>query len=291
MKTIEIVVVLGLLSGVIYSLFGLGLVILYRTTNVVNFAQGDLATVGLYLGILLVDDKSPYWLTATVVILAGGVLSGVLGLLFRWHWFSRRTPVELVVATVGISLLIQGIEATVTAGNEYGFPSAGSATVFRLASVDISGADIASVGIVIILFALVGCVYHFTSFGKSMRAIAENEDEARGLGMRVGLMKNVSWFAAGLLAAVAALFAAPIYQVTNTSIDVLVIYGFAVVVVGGFESATGAAMVGIMVGMIQSIIGVYLSSTDVLPVIVGGMVIALLVAPKGILVRRQMERV
>lgn len=290
-KTLEIVVVLGALSGVIYALMGLGLVVLYRTTNIVNFAQGDIAAAGLYVGIALLDGGWPYWVAVVVVILIGALASGALGGIFRWKWFRERDPVELVVVTVGISLVIQGIETSATGGNEYAFPSMDSHTVARIASVTISGADLVSVGAVVAIFLAIGWLYRFTSVGKAMRAIAENPGEASALGLRVGALKMASWCAAGALAAVAGLFVAPVYSLTSTSVDVLLIYGFAVVVVGGFESALGAAIVGLAVGMLQSVVGVYLSSTDVLPILVGGMLVALLIAPNGVLARRHVERV
>lgn len=291
MKTLEIVVVLGALSGVIYALMGLGLVVLYRTTNIVNFAQGDIAAAGLYVGIALLDGGWPYWIAALVVVAFGGLASAVLGGVFRWKWFREREPIELVVVTVGISLIIQGIETSTTAGNVYAFPAMDSHIVTKIASVTISGADVISVVAVVVIFLAIGWFYGYTSAGKAMRAIAENSGEASALGLRVGALKTVSWCAAGALAAIAGLFIAPVYSLTSTSIDVLLIYGFAVVVVGGFESALGAAIVGLAVGMLQSVIGVYLSSTYVLPVLVGGMVIALLIAPNGVLARRHVERV
>jgi len=291
MKTLEIVVILGVFSGVIYALMGLGLVILYRTTNLVNFAQADIATAGLFVGISLLDSRWPYWIVVIVVIFVGAMLSGALGGLFRWKWFSDRDPVELVVVTVGVSLIIQGIESNLTAGRPYTFPSMDQHTVGSVASVTISGTDLISVGAVVAIFLLIGALYKFTSIGKAMRAIAENAGEASALGLRVRDITTISWCVSGALAAIAGLFVAPVYSLTTSSIDVLLIYGFAVVVVGGFESAAGAAAVGLGVGVLQSIIGVYVSSTFVLPILVGGMVIALLIAPNGLLAKRRVERV
>lgn len=265
--------------------------IIFRESGIVNFAQGDLAAAGLFIGYWVYHQGAPYWLTAIVVVGACGLIGGILSLVLIGPFSRRRTLLDVALLTIAISLIIQGIETIVAGGGNRSFPSVGTQSVVKLGGVQISVTQVVTVGVSLAIFAAIGLFFRLTRTGVAMRAINDNADAAALLGVPLRRMRALSWTLGSMCAGVAGLFIAPLLTLNVTSVDVLVVYGFIVVVLGGFDSTLGALVVGLAVGIGGNLISAYLNSDYETPLLVGLMLIVLIKRPYGLFGTPPIERV
>ncbi|MHB8220200.1 MAG: branched-chain amino acid ABC transporter permease [Acidimicrobiales bacterium] len=291
MKLLAESVVLGLVLGFTYAFTGAGMVVLYRTTKVVNFAMGDVATAGLFVGVLCREWGLDYGATAVVVIVTAGLISTVMGLVLTARRVRNRRDIDLVIATIGAALLIQGIEASTAGGTTRVFPAVDPSGWFQVAGVTVTGSDVITVLTCVVVFAAMWLFFRHSNRGIAMLAISERPATASLLGVPVRQLQLGSWALSGCLAGLAGLAVAPLYSLDPTSIDVLVIYGFAAVVAGGFDSLLGAVVCGIAIGILQNLVQAYLSTNLVLAAVWVFLVAVLLWRPQGLLGTRMVSRV
>lgn len=283
-------VILGLITGLIYALTGAGLVAVYRTSRIINFAQGSIGTVGLYCAYPLTRGGHPYWLIAVVVLVTASVAGLLVGLIVTLVG-SRRDELIAGLSAIGISLLIDGLITIIEGGGTRAFPSLGTERVFTLAGVAITRADVGIAVVAAVAFLLLGLMFSRTTTGLGMRAISENARAAQTIGVRSTQLRLASWLIGGLLAGIAALFLAPLLALTPTSIEGEMVYGFAAVVVGGFDSILGSLVAGVGLGIVSNIIGLYWDLNLVTTGLFVVMVALLVLRPYGLFGRRPLERV
>ena len=285
------VLITGIVMGAIYAITGAGLVVIYRTTGVINFAHGDLAAVGLFCAYGALQLGAPYAVAAVVAIAASAALAAGLGRVVGSRLFRRRPVLDLIVLTISAGLILQGLEGVIIGQSVRTFPSIAGGQVARIGSVGIGADDIIVVSVCVVVFCALYAFFERTRTGASMRALNENAEATRLLGVPVTRLRTLAWMVAGALAGIAGLFVAPIYSLQPTSMEVLVVYGFAVVVAGGFESVVGALVCGILVGILQNAVSVFASSKLVLIAVAAFMLVVLAIRPTGLLGRRPVVRV
>jgi len=281
---------LGVILGLIYALVGAGFVVIYRTSGYLSFAQGDIATVGLYVGLFAYKAGLPYWWTALLVIVVCALLAGVIGR-FVVIPLERFGVLSAVLATIGVALIIQGTEALTLSTGSQAFPSAGTDILFSIGQVGISTANLISVGVCILLFIFLGIFFTSTKIGMAMRAANDNPVAANHVGLSSTNLKTLSWVIAGVLAGVTGLFVAPIYSLYPGSVNLLLVYGFATIVLGGFESIAGALIAGIALGVLGNLVAAYLNPNLVTFAVYVIVLLVLLFRPNGLLGRRPLVRV
>lgn len=285
------VLITGVVMGAIYAITGAGLVVIYRTTGVINFAHGDVAAVGLFCAYGALQLGLPYALAAIVAIAASAVLAALLGAIIGSGVFRRRPVLDLIVLTISAGLILQGLEGIVVGQSVHTFPAVATAGLTQLGGVSIRLNDVIVVAVCVVVFCGLYLFFERTRTGASMRALNENAEATRLLGVPVTRLRTLAWIVAGALAGIAGLFVAPIYSLQPTSMEVLVVYGFAVVVAGGFESVIGALVCGILVGILQNAVAVFASSKLVLIAVAVFMLVVLAIRPTGLLGRRPVVRV
>jgi branched-chain amino acid transport system permease protein len=290
MQELESSLILGALLGLVYALSGAGLVAIYRTSKVINFAQGDVAAVGLYCALPLAAARVPYALVALIVVAACTVVSMLMGVGVSFI-SNRHNVLYANLATIGLALVIRGLLADTQGSLPQGFPSAGSSFLFHLGDVGISAANVLLVGVVIVCFLGLGLLFDRTRVGAAMRALSERPSTSRALGLPTIRLNLMAWGIGGVLAGLAGVVVAPIYLVTPTSVDNIVIYGFAAVVVGGFDSITGSLVAGVAIGVLTNLVAQYTSPNLVLFAVFVLMVIVLIFRPYGLLGRAPLQRV
>lgn len=291
MQLLEVSLILGAVLGMTYAITGAGLVIIFRESGIVNFAHGDIATAGLFFGFAVYSRGLPYWLMAIAVIAFCAVLGGLLGLGLIGPFSRRRSHLDVALLTISISLIIQGIETIYEGGGNTPFPSPGTSELLSLGAVQVSRAQGVTVGVGIVLFGAIGVFFRRSSIGIAMRAINDNAGAAALMGIPLRRIRCLSWTLGSLCAGLAGLFVAPIYTLNVTSVDILVIYGFIVIVMGGFDSTLGALVAGLAVGIIGSVIAAYLGSDYSTPLLVLAMLAVLVIRPHGLFGRAPIERV
>ncbi len=290
MDLLQTSIVSGVVSGMLYALAGVALVVIYRVSGYVSFAQGDIAAVALFLGYFLYEGGTPYLLVAAIVVATGAVLGGLIGR-FIVIPMERFGLLAAAMATIAVAILLQGLEGAAFGGEARAFPSAGEGTAFTVGPVGLSWADVASFVVCGLIVAVLAAAFKYTRAGVAMRAVHDNPAAAEVLGIRAVTLKRVAWIVSGALAGVVGLFIAPIYSLTPMSINALLVYGFAAIVVGGFDSIVGAVISGIVIGIATNLTAAYISADLVTTSLFALLVLVLLFRPQGMFGKRPMVRV
>ncbi|MFR9804056.1 branched-chain amino acid ABC transporter permease [Pseudonocardia sp. RS010] len=290
MELLQTTIVVGVTIGLVYALSGAGLVVIYRTSGYVSFAQGDIAAVALFFGLWLYRSGLPYPVVAVAVVVMGGLVGGLIGGLVVVP-MERFGLISAALATVAVSILIQGVENVTVGAEQRPFPSAGDDVALHLGAVGVSRSVLVSAIVCVVVFALLGLAFSRTRTGVAMRAVNDNRTAAEIMGIPAARLRRLSWVLAGALAGIAGLFVAAAYGLSPTSVTVLLVYSFAAIVVGGFESIVGALVAGIVIGVGSTLAAAYLSQNLVNTVVLVVLVAVLLVRPHGLFGRRPLLRV
>jgi len=286
-------VVSGLATGGIYASLALALVMIYQATDVVNFAQGNMAMFSTYLAWSFLQAGLPYWVTfALTVIIAfvGGLL--IERIVIR--------PVEgapiltIVIVTLGLLVICNSIAGWVWTYLQKPFPSPFPREPIRVGNVVFGAHDLGEIGVTLVMLALLFAFFRFTPLGLAMRAAAQNPVSSRLAGIRVSWMLALGWGLAAVFGAVAGLMVAPILTLDPNMMGGIQIYAFAAATLGGFTSPVGAVVGGFMVGIVENLVGTYVSfiGTELkLTVALAMIIIVLLVKPSGLFGRTHTRRV
>ncbi len=273
----------GLARGAVLASFALALVIIWRGTRVVNFAQGAMAVATAYVAYSVTGATGSYWLGFVSAVVAGLVLGTVVdkGVM---RYVSHESPLNAVIVAIGLVLIFQAVMGII-----YG-------NAFRPAPVPFSRSAISAGGVALIspfdIFVFVtvgvlvvglGLLFTRTSLGLRMRAAAFAPETARLLGVPVGWMLTLGWALAAAVGAVAAMLAIPTELGLNPhAMDLVFISAFTAAVVGGLDSATGAVVGGLSVGLVLSYVGGYLGSELTSIAVLVLLTAVLLVRPSGL---------
>ena len=286
-------VVSGLASGGIYGSLALALVIVYRTTRVINFAQGAMATFTTYVAWTLIDHGLPYW-GAFFATLALAFLGGVLLERTLIRPVEQAPVVTIVILTIGLLIGLDGLTAWIWGGAAKRFPSPFPTEPIRIGGVAFSIQDFGVIGVSLLSVALLAAFFRLTRAGLALRAAAVNPLESRYVGIRVGWMLALGWGLASVLGAVAGLMVAPSLFLDPNMMQSVLLYAFAAAVLGGIDSPIGAVVGGLVLGVLLNLLGTYVDAVGgqlrlavALAVILG----VLLVRPAGLFGREAVRRV
>jgi branched-chain amino acid transport system permease protein len=278
----------GIVTGCVYALIALSLVIVYKSSDVINFAGGEIVMLGGYLGLFaLIYLGLPYWLVfvfgAAVIFAVGAlfdrvVLTRVLG---------RAVPgqsilVAMVIGTVGLSYVLKGAVRVVPYTEEVRrLPPISTGEPIFIGSVVLQHQDVAIVIAAVVIMLALWAFFNHTMIGKALRATSQNARAAALIGIPVRLMSMTAWGLAAALAGVAGILLAPKLLVTP-DMGVVVILALAAAIIGGFTSLPGCVAGGILLGVIQNLIGLFVSSRAIslAPFLV--IMIVLVVRPQGL---------
>ena len=281
----------GLTEGAIYAAMALALVMIWRATRVVNFAQGAMAMFTTYLALFALERGAPYWVAFIVALLCGLLLGAcVERVLVRP--VESSPPLNVVILTLGVLLVLEALAPMIFGGQIRSFPAAFSIVGMRVGSLAIpfSPFDLFTLGSVLGLMVILLLLFQKTDLGLRMRAAAFNPDVSRLLGIRVGRMLTLGWSLASLVGALAGVLIAPSLLLYPTFMDQVLVFGFTGAVLGGLDSAVGAVVGGLLMGFALSYVGGYLGS-DLETV--GALVIliaVLMVRPRGLFSRHRLRQ-
>jgi branched-chain amino acid transport system permease protein len=286
-------VVSGLAAGAVYSSLALALVLIYRATHVVNFAQGEMATFTTYIAWSLMDRGVDYW-PAFALTLAIAFAGGVAVERTVIRPVEHRPEIVIVIVTIGLLIALNGLTGWIWGAETKAFESPFPNETFEIAGVTISVRDLGTfavcLGTVLVLWAF----FRFTTLGLALRASAVNPGASRLLGVRVGWMLAIGWGFAAVLGAVAGMMAAPTVFLDPNMMILLLIYGFAAAVLGGIDSPVGAVVGGLLIGVIVNLLGAYVDfvgSALRLPTALAVLLVVLLIRPQGLFGHLAVRRV
>jgi branched-chain amino acid transport system permease protein len=284
----------GLASGAVYSSLALALVLVYRATHVINFAQGELAMATTYVAYQLIQWGLSYW-EAFFATLA---IAFVLGLVLQVTLIRpvlHRSVIATVIVTVGLFILIDGVVNWIWGADLKFMPSPFGTGSFDLGGVAIQHLYVGMLAVVFASVLLIWALFRFTKLGLGMRAAAVRPAAAALVGVRVDRMLAIGWGLAAVLGAVAGLMAEPSQLfLSPTLMQSILVYAFAAAVLGGLESPAGAVVGGLTIGVSLSLVIGYvpeISSELQLPFAFAVLLVVLLIKPSGLFGRREVQRV
>jgi branched-chain amino acid transport system permease protein len=283
---------LGVSTGLIYAAIALSLVLIWRGTRILNFAQGAMAMFTSYIALDVITASGNYWLGFGAALAAGLVLGAVLERGFV-RPVEAKPPMNAVIVTIGLLILIEGLAGMIYGASYRSFPPAFSVSGIKAGSfsLGITPDDIfiaiAVLGAAVVLWL----IFQFTPLGLRMRAAAFDSGVARLLGVRVGRVLTVGWALAGLVGALAGVLISPSQLLYPNSMDAVFVLGFTAAVIGGLDSPLGAVIGGLILGIVLSYVGGYLGSDLVSLFGLAVLVLVLMLRPTGLLTRTATRRV
>src|SRR2546423_197899 len=253
--------IIGLSLGGIFSLAALGIVLIYRTTGVLNFAHGAMGMFSTFIAWQVFYGWShpfwPGWLSTLLAVLAGLVFAAGMGLFLEFavfRWVRTREPVVKAVITIGVLLALQSAASLIWKNNQYHLPIYIAPPTWTLS---VAGVPIGWNNIVIIIAALIlafglGAVLRYTGFGRSMRAVSDSPMAASLWGVPVGRVGAVSWMLGSLIAALAGILITPFINFDTTSLTLLIIDALAAALIGGLVSLPLTGLRGFLLGLLRT---------------------------------------
>ncbi len=284
----------GVSFGMIYAAVALSLVLIWRGTRLLNYAQGGMAMITTYVAIEVVYRTGSYW-AGFVVALAAGAVLGALCQVTIIRPTLNKPPLNGVIVTIGLLTLLEGLAGIFFGGQFRSFPTAFSVRGLRIGGtpLGVSRYDIFVAAAVLVATLALAVAFRYTSAGLRMRAAAFNATIARLSGIRVARVLTVGWALAGLLGALAGVLVSPSTFLYPNSMDTIFVFGFTAAVIGGLDSPVGAVTGGLLLGLALSYAGGYLpSGANLVPVVaLGILVVVLMVRPDGLFSATKVRRV
>jgi branched-chain amino acid transport system permease protein len=285
-------VVIGLSNGGIYASLALALVLIYRATRVINFAQGEMAMFTTFIAWSLLDRGLPYWgaFFATLAIAFG---AGVALERIVIRPVERAPALIAVMVTIGLLIALNGAAFWIWGGEPKSFPSAFSTRTVDVGGVVFSIQDAGTIGVTIGAVALLWAFFRYTKLGLALRAAAVNPEESRLVGVRVGWMLALGWGLAAVLGAVSGMLIAPALFLDPNMMRPVLLYAFAAAVLGGLDSPVGAVVGALVLGLGLELLTAYVDALAELqlPIAFAIILAVLLVRPAGLLGRPAVSRV
>ncbi len=286
-------VVAGITTGAIYASLALALVLIYRSTQIVNFAQGEMAMFSTFIAWQFTQWGWPVW-GAIAVALAISFVGGCAIERVVIRPVEGKPILAIVIVTLGLLLIINQAAGWIWDFIIKPFPSPFPSGGFEVADVDINWSDL---GVIVVLAASVAALWFLfqrTKIGLAMRAAAENPESSRLVGIDVGRMLMLGWGLAAVLGALSGVMVAPKLFLDPNMMLTVQIYAFAAATLGGFDSPVGAVVGGITVGVAENLAGTYVDAIGSdLKIAVPLLVIfaVLMIKPAGLFGRQVVARV
>lgn len=281
----------GLATGSLYALVALGVVLLYRSSRVLNFAHGDVATLGTFVVFTLLGFKLPFPL-ATAGGLAAAALVGVLFFFFVLRPAKEASLLGKIVLTLGLALVLSGAVQVVWGTDTLVFPFPLSDTrVYRIGQVVVSETSVGTIVTGIVLMTLLYILVQGTKVGLAMRAVAQDADAAQALGIPARKIYALTWGLAAALGGAGGVLLAPVVYLDPFMMLDPFLKGFAAAVMGGMDSLPGAVLGGFLLGIAESVFAGYISFKFKTTMAFAVIILVLLVRPEGLLGRVYHRRV
>jgi branched-chain amino acid transport system permease protein len=285
-------VISGLAQGCIYGLIALGFVLIYKATETVNFAQGELLMIGAFAGLFASTVLGlPYWLALVAAMIATAIVGfGLERVVLRP--ILGQSAVSIVMVTIGIGYMSRGLITMlpVVGTDTHTLPVPFRGEVFRVGGLVISAEHIVIIVVTIVLCGLLAALFRYTKVGIAMQAMSQNQLAAYYMGIPVKRLSSLVWAIAAAVAAIAGILLAPLTFI-HANMGLIGIKAFPAAVIGGFTSLPGAIVGGLIIGVVEQLAGFYLMEgfKDAAPFIV---VLAMLIfKPNGLFGERLAKKV
>ena len=283
-------IISGLAVGCVYGLIALGFVLIFKTTEVINFAQGEIMMIGAFIAFTLITVfKVPFVLAFLLTpIICGGI--GILLERVLIRPLVGEPVVSIIIVTIGLSITLRAFAGMIWSYDTFDFPHVFSEEAIKISSIVVSPIDIwiilVSLGLVTLLFLF----FKFTTLGISLQASAQNPLASLLMGISVKRVYSMTWAISAMVGAVAGIIIVPI-TFLSANMGFLGLKAFPAAVIGGFNSIPGALVGGVIIGVSENLAGIYLPPwfKDIFAYVV--MMAVLMIRPEGIFGTHEQKKV
>lgn len=249
----------GIAIGAVYALVALGFVLIFRATNVVNFAQGEFSMVAAFLMVVFAVDLGwPYWISF-LVALAGMALLGAVFNLGVYYPLRNRTYLPVIISTIGASILMINTTLAIYGPQPQVLPGWFDTPGFQVGGVYLDSQYLLIIAVTCALVAFQYWFFEHTLLGKKLQATSQDKEMAGLLGIRVSAMIMLTFVYSALLGGIAGILVAPILFVSVQMGSAIALKAFAATIIGGFGDVAGAIIGGLSLGIIETFGAAYVS--------------------------------
>ncbi len=280
----------GLAVGSIYALVAVGLVMLVQSTATLNFAHGDMMMFSTFVAYALLSQLGLPYFVAAIGAMAFAAVLGVVVERFVIRQLLDGPLAASIMGTLGIAYILQGTAKTIWSDDIFRFPEFFAGEFVNIGTARISPQSISVIVVTVVIITVLYFFLNFTKTGTGLRAMTQSREAAKLMGIRVTRMFSISWAIGGVLAAIAGLLLAPTLFL-STGMGSITFTGIIAAIIGGFGNIYGAIIGGYLLGILSSILPLYISTglQGIIPFVL--LMLVLFIRPTGLLGKRIVKKV
>jgi len=277
----------GLSTGSLYAIFALALVLIYRSTRVINFSQGQMAMFTTFIAWSLWNGGLNFWFVFFLTLLIAGIIGALVEMVLM-RPVEDAPSLNAIILTLGLLTLFGGVALRIWGGDPKLFPAPGAfeGAPLNLGPATISRSNIGVFCTSVLIMLAIYSLFNYTKVGLAMRGAAQNRLASQLVGVHVGRMLALGWALAAMVGAVAGMLLAPTLYLSTSMMMGVLLFGFAAAVLGGLDSPLGAIVGGLVLGVGQNMAATYIGSDIDIAVAFLAIIGVLVVRPTGLLGKR-----
>jgi len=280
----------GLANGMVYALVAVGFVIIYKASDVINFAQGELLLLGAYLAFAFIAQIGLPWSLGVAATLVAALAIGLLVERFVLRPLIGEPIISMIMVTIGLSSVLKSVVQGIWGSAPKVFPGFLPSKPIQVLGVTVTEDRLITIGLAAFLLGLLTLFFRYTRDGIAMRAIADDQQAALSMGISIKRVLAVAWAMSAMAAAVGGIMVANLVGVSH-DVSYVGMRVFPVVILGGLDSIPGAIVGGAIIGLLESYTGGYVGQGLNLIVPFVALVVVLMVRPYGLFGKQIIERV
>lgn len=285
------VLIVGLGQGCVYGLLAMGFVMIYKASEIINFAQGDMMMLGTYaVFTFIVLFGLPYWMGIIMALITMGIFGYILDMTITRRMIGE-SPIATVVLTISLGYVFRMLASLVWGANYVNFTSPYSGKMISIYGLQIGMEHIVVISITVLITMLLFIFFRYAPLGVSMQAASQNQLAAYYMGVRVKRVFSLVWAMSAMLAVVAGVLLAPVLGIMYPHMGGIAIIAFAAAILGGFGSLPGAFVGALVVGCSEQLAANYMPAgvKETIPFLI--MFLVLIVRPQGIFAQVYQKKV
>lgn len=281
----------GLATGSIYALGAFGLVLIFKTMDTVNFAQGKMGMITAFIAWTCINKfDMPYFLAFITALVLGAIIGIVIERVFL-RPVQGSSPLTLIIVTLGLVMVLEGLAGWIFGVETKTFPEAVTGNPLTILTAKISPHNLLIIFVTLIIMVGIYLFFKFTMAGIAIRATAEDITTSYLMGINVSRVFSITWAVSAVLGAIAGILIGPVTFLSTTMMDEIQLKAFSAAVLGGFTSLLGAVVGGLILGVLENLVAGYISPEFKTSFAFGLIILVLWVKPSGLLGTIQRKKV
>jgi branched-chain amino acid transport system permease protein len=284
----------GLTNGVIYGMVALSLVLIWRSTGILNFAQGAMPMFATYVGFALLSYHFGYWPCVVACVIAGILIGGLTERLLVRRLYGKP-EINPIVVMVGFLIVLEAVAAAIWSSFPRSLPSPFSSIDWQLAGkpIALSPFTVYEIATGLLVMTAVAVLFRFTKLGLQLRASAVAPEVSRLLGVRVGRLLTLGWMLSTVVGVITTVLVSSNFftGLTPQVMDGIFAFGFIAAAIGGLESPVGAIVAGILLGIANQFVTDFVNQNAVIIIALALLIVSLMIRPSGVFTKRTERRV